>query len=48
MEEPKKKEEQEQKKSSFKINPLELIVQSVWNAVTWLPAILLSSFIDND
>ena len=46
MEETKKKEDQ--KKSSIKINPTELVYQSVWNAVTWLPAMLLSSFIDSD
>lgn len=46
MEETKKKEEQ--KKSSIKINPFELLVQSVWNAVTWLPAMLLSAFLDDD
>ena len=49
MEENKKKEEEQQKKrSSIRINPVELIVQSIWNAVTWLPAILLSSFLDDD
>lgn len=49
MEENKNKEEEQQKKrSSIRINPVELIVQSIWNAVTWLPAMLLAAFLDDD
>ena len=49
MEETKKKEEQKKNNnSSIKINPLELLVQSIWNAITWIPAMMIAAFLDDD
>lgn len=47
--EEKKTEEQKDKKRRASMPSFgEIIVESLWNAVTWLPVLLISKIIDDD
>ena len=36
------------RKSSFSWNWLELVAQSVWNAIIWIPALIIGKIIEDD
>ncbi len=48
-EENKTKEEQKDKKRSVSMPSFgHIVVESVWNAVTWLPVLIISKMIDDN
>lgn len=36
------------RKSGFSWNWLELVTQSVWNAIVWIPALIIGNLFDGD